>query len=143
MSREPGAPGGVVPAGLVAIGRIETPYARVEDCPRNVDPEGPPCRIVVDPAYAAGLQGVTVGETILVLYWLGQADRELLVGTSRRSGRRTGAFARRTPHRPNPIGAAAVRVEAVDGAVLHVRGMDCVSGTALLDIKPAIKPEFT
>ena len=127
--------------GLDFIGRIETPYETPEDCPYTVNPGGPLCRIVVDPRYAAGLKGLAGGDRILVLYWLDRANRgKPLVGV-RRSGNVAGAFAARTPHRPNPIGAAVVTIEALEGAVLRVRGLDCVSGTPLLDIKPAIRAE--
>ncbi len=131
-----------MPDTLVHIGRIETPWARVEDCPRNIQPEGPPCRLLVEPKYLPALEGLAAGDLILVLYWLGEADRERLVGRSRRTGRPAGAFARRTPHRPNPIGAAVLRIEAIEGGAITVRGLDCVSGTALLDIKPAMEPEL-
>ena len=126
---------------LAFIGRIETPYQTPDDCPYTVNPGGPLCRIVVDPAYVAGLKGLAVGDRILVLYWLHQANRtKSLVGV-RRSGKVAGAFAARTPHRPNPIGAAVVTIEAIEGTALKVRGLDCVTGTPLLDIKPAMRAE--
>ena len=127
--------------GLVFIGRIETPYATPADCPYNVNPGGPPCRIVVDPRYAPGLQGLETGTRILVLYWLDRAKRDKPLVGERRSGKVAGAFAARTPHRPNPIGAAVVAVEGIAGSVVTVRGLDCVSGTPLLDIKPAMRAE--
>jgi len=126
---------------VVFIGRIETPYATPADCPYAVNPGGPECRIVVDPGFAAGLTGLEVGARILVLYWLDRANRAKPLVGERRSGNVAGVFAARTPHRPNPIGAAVVAIEAVRGAVLTVRGLDCVSGTPLLDIKPAMRAE--
>jgi tRNA-Thr(GGU) m(6)t(6)A37 methyltransferase TsaA len=126
---------------LEFIGRIETPYKTPEDCPYTVNPGGPLCRIVVDPRYAAGVTGLAAGDRILVLYWLDRANRtKPLVGV-RRSGNVAGAFAARTPHRPNPIGAAVVTIEALEGPVLQVRGLDCVTGTPLLDVKPAMRAE--
>jgi tRNA-Thr(GGU) m(6)t(6)A37 methyltransferase TsaA len=126
---------------LAFIGHIETPYENPEDCPYTVNPGGPPCRIVFDPAYVAGLKGLEVGGRILVLYWLDRAHRDKPLVGVRRSGKVAGAFAARTPHRPNPIGAAVVSIEAIDGPVLQVRGLDCVNGTPLLDVKPAIRAE--
>jgi tRNA (Thr-GGU) A37 N-methylase len=38
--------------------------------------------------------------------------------------------------RPNPIGTSIVTLVAVEGAMLHVRGLDCLDGTPLLDLKP-------
>ena len=47
-----------------------------------------------------------------------------------------GTFALRSPVRPNPIASSLVELVAVDGSSLHVRGLDCVDGTPLLDLKP-------
>jgi len=132
----------VVGERLEFVGHIETPYATPTDCPYTVNPGGPECRIVVDPKFAAGLTGLEVGGRILVLYWLDKASRGKPLVAERRSGKVAGAFAARTPHRPNPIGAAMLVIEGIAGAVLTVRGLDCVNGTPLLDIKPAMRAEF-
>jgi len=126
---------------LVFIGHIETPYLTPTDCPYTVNPGGPECRIVLDAPYAAGLTGLEVGGRILVLYWLDKASRTKALVAERRSGKVAGAFAARTPHRPNPIAAAVVVIEAIEGATLKVRGLDCATGTPLLDIKPAMVTE--
>ena len=56
---------------------------------------------------------------------------------------RVGAFASRSPQRPNPIGLSSVRIshidyDAPDGPVIHVLGADIMDGTPILDIKPYI-----
>jgi tRNA-Thr(GGU) m(6)t(6)A37 methyltransferase TsaA len=56
----------------------------------------------------------------------------------RSAGRRRGVLATRSPHRPNPIGLSVVRLEAVEGLVLRVRGVDMVDGTPVLDLKPYV-----
>ena len=52
-----------------------------------------------------------------------------------------GLFATRAPARPNPIGLSIVRLERVEGRQLHIREVDIVDGTPLLDIKPYV-PQF-
>jgi tRNA-Thr(GGU) m(6)t(6)A37 methyltransferase TsaA len=47
-------------------------------------------------------------------------------------------LATRAPHRPNPIGLSCVQLDAIDGRVLHVRGLDLLDGTPVLDIKPYV-----
>jgi mRNA-degrading endonuclease RelE of RelBE toxin-antitoxin system len=47
-------------------------------------------------------------------------------------------FATRSPHRPNPIGMSAVKLERIEGRVLHVCGLDILDGTPVLDIKPYV-----
>lgn len=125
-------------ADLSFIGRIVTPYQRLEDCPRNFAAEGPPCRLILDPPYRDGLLGLAPGRSIVVLYWLGLGDRRRLRQHSRRTGEFAGVFALRTPNRPNPIGLATCSIEQVSDGILLVRGLDCLNGTPLLDIKPAI-----
>jgi tRNA (adenine37-N6)-methyltransferase len=55
-----------------------------------------------------------------------------------RSRVRRGVFATRSPHRPNPLGLSAVELERVDGLTLHVRDVDLLDGTPVLDIKPYV-----
>ena len=52
------------------------------------------------------------------------------------TGRTTGTFALRSPVRPNPIASSIVRLVAINGTTLQVRGLDCIDGTPLIDIKP-------
>ena len=52
--------------------------------------------------------------------------------------KRRGVLATRAPHRPNPLGLSAVRLERVDGLTLHLRGVDMLDGTPVLDIKPYV-----
>jgi tRNA-Thr(GGU) m(6)t(6)A37 methyltransferase TsaA len=52
-----------------------------------------------------------------------------------------GLFATRAPRRPNPIGLSVVLLERIEGCVLHIRNVDILDGTPLLDIKPYV-PEF-
>jgi tRNA-Thr(GGU) m(6)t(6)A37 methyltransferase TsaA len=51
---------------------------------------------------------------------------------------RRSLFATRSPDRPNPIGLSAVQLIGVDGLRLHVRGVDLLDGTPILDIKPYV-----
>ena len=124
-------------ATLHFIGRIRTPHRDLADCPAFVDPDGPPCEIVLDPNWRDGLRGLVAGQSVLVLYWFTDVTRDRPVQTPRHGGPPRGVFALRSPHRPNPIAAAEVAIEylAQDGRI-GVRGMDCLDGTPLLDIKP-------
>jgi tRNA-Thr(GGU) m(6)t(6)A37 methyltransferase TsaA len=56
----------------------------------------------------------------------------------RSAGKRRGVLATRSPHRPNPIGLSVVKLEAVEGLVLRIRGVDMVDGTPVLDLKPSV-----
>ena len=123
-------------AGLVFIGRIRTPWTNRADCPRQGRLDGPLCRIEVFEPWVAALDGVAERERLEVLYWLDRARRDLVRQSPRHDGTTRGTFALRSPNRPNPIGTSSVLLVAVDGPVLSVRGLDCLDGTPLLDLKP-------
>jgi len=61
-----------------------------------------------------------------------------LLGTPPSDDRAHGVFATRSPRRPNPIGLTIVELLRRDGIELHVRGVDMLDGTAILDIKPLL-----
>jgi len=127
---------------LRPIGRVITPYVNLEECPRNIDPDGPMCQLLVDEEYAQGLSGLESGQSILLLYWFDGVDRNRMIQRRRGEGEPRGVFALRSPHRPNPIAASVVRIERIEGRCIFVRGMDCLDGTPLLDIKPASAAEL-
>ena len=123
-------------AALRFIGRIETPWTDRSECPRQGKLDGPECRIEVFEPWVAALEGIEAFARLEILYWLDKARRDLVVQTPRHDGRASGTFALRSPVRPNPIGTAVVTLVAREGAVLVVRGLDCLDGTPLIDIKP-------
>ncbi|WP_299654515.1 tRNA (N6-threonylcarbamoyladenosine(37)-N6)-methyltransferase TrmO [uncultured Jannaschia sp.] len=123
-------------AVLRFIGEIRTPWAARADCPRQGRHDGPNCRIVLDPVWQAALKGLGDYDKIEVLYWLDRSRRDLTLQSPRGDGATIGTFALRSPVRPNPIGTALVRLLRIEGSTLIVRGLDCLDGTPLLDIKP-------
>ncbi len=123
-------------AALTFIGTIRTPWTDRADCPRQGQPDGPECRLLLEPPWDAALDGIEACETLEVLYWLHRSRRDLLRQNPAHADGVRGTFALRSPVRPNPIGSSRVRLLRREGAVLVVRGLDCLDGTPLLDIKP-------
>ncbi|HHW32528.1 MAG TPA: SAM-dependent methyltransferase [Paracoccus solventivorans] len=125
-------------AQLWFIGRIHTPWTRRGECPHRGDPEnGPECRIEVFDPWLPGLTGIAQHEQVQVLYWMDRSRRDLVLQNPRFSDESTGTFALRSPVRPNPVASSVVRLLGVEGRWLTVRGLDCLSGTPLLDLKAA------
>jgi tRNA-Thr(GGU) m(6)t(6)A37 methyltransferase TsaA len=124
-------------AWLQFIGRLHTPWQRREDCPRQGDLDGPECQIELFPPWEQALIGLQAPTALEVLYWLDQSRRDLVAQCPKGRDRPIGTFALRSPVRPNPIGSSVVRLMAIEGLLLRVRGLDCVDGTPLLDLKPA------
>lgn len=123
-------------AGLVFIGRIRTPWTSRLDCPRQGRADGPICRIEIDEPWTRALDGVENFERLEVLYWLHESRRDLVRQSPANDGTTRGTFALRTPVRPNPIGTTIAHLVGRKGDALLVRGIDCLDGTPLLDIKP-------
>ena len=123
-------------ASLCFIGRIHTPWTDRKECPRQGRQDGPDCRIEVFEPWVPALEGLDEFETLEILYWLDRSRRDLVRQNPRHDARTYGTFALRSPVRPNPIGTAMVRLVRIESPVLVVRGLDCLDGTPLLDIKP-------
>ncbi len=123
-------------AGLYFIGTIHTPWRIRSECPKRGSLDGPVCTIVLDARWRHALTDVADHRHIQVLYWMHQARRDLVLQTPLSTGQTTGTFALRSPVRPNPIASSVVALVAVEGISLHVRGLDCLDGTPLIDLKP-------
>lgn len=94
--------------------------------------------IEIVPGLEEGLFRLEENEGLLVLFIFDRSEGfELRVHPrGDASNPLVGVFASRSPRRPNPIGATAVKLLKVDGNVLTVRGLDAWEGTPVIDIKP-------
>ncbi len=123
-------------AGLMFIGIIHTPWTDRLTCPRQGRQDGPVCRIELFEPWIAGLDGLEQYDKVEVLYWLDQSRRDLVRQSPRNDGRTRGTFSLRSPVRPNPIGTSIAALVGIEGASVLVRGLDCLDGTPLVDLKP-------
>ena len=123
-------------AHIEYIGVIRTPWTSRLTCPRQGRADGPTCEIEVFAPWIPALKGIERYTRLEVLYWLHHSRRDLVVQSPASDGLVRGTFALRSPVRPNPIGTSIVELVAVDGAILKVRGLDCLDGTPLIDLKP-------
>jgi tRNA (adenine37-N6)-methyltransferase len=118
------------------IGTIHTPWRTHRECPKHGSLDGPICSIVVDERWREALTDLAGHRRVQVLYWMHRARRDLVLQTPFSTMQTTGTFALRSPVRPNPIASSIVELVAIDGTTLQVRGLDCLDGTPLIDIKP-------
>lgn len=124
-------------ARLWFIGRLRTPWTDPRACPRQGDAVGGPvCRVEIDPLWAEALSGIETKENLQLLYWMDGARRDLVRQSPRNDGATVGTFALRSPNRPNPVASSVVRLLGREGDTLLVRGLDCIDGTPLIDLKP-------
>ena len=126
---------------LVPIGRVHSPLRQPAEAPKQGFEGAPDARLESQPRFLRGLDGIAVGQDVLVLTWLHQADRDVLAVRPRDDPTQplAGVFATRSADRPNPIGVHRVRGLAVehDGS-LQVQGLEAIDGTPVIDIKPAL-----
>jgi tRNA (adenine37-N6)-methyltransferase len=122
---------------LRIIGTLECDISSTDAAPKNFDESERVGTLHIEPHYMDGLQGIEAGQTIVVLFWLHRADREVLQVYPRgdRSRGLRGVFATRSPARPNPIAISELNVLKVEGNRLDVSGLDILDGTPIIDIK--------
>ena len=127
---------------LRPIGRGSAELGDRGDAPRQGDEAPTRADVVVDAAFAAALDGIDVGDRLVVLTWLHLADRSTTTVRPRNDPARslTGVFATRSPDRPNPIGLHEVIVVDLDGTTVGVQGLEAVDGTPVVDLKPVLGP---
>lgn len=122
------------------VGRVESPLRDRADAPKQGDEGAPEAWLVFEPEVGEALQGIEVGDEVLVFTWLDRADRDVLRTHPRSDPANPiqGVFNTRSPDRPNPIGLHPVEVVAVDGLRLRVTSMEALDGTPILDLKPVL-----
>jgi tRNA-Thr(GGU) m(6)t(6)A37 methyltransferase TsaA len=86
-----------------------------------------------------GLYRVEELEKLYILFYFSRSEGYKLIHRRRYDGEMSGVFASRSPYRPNGIGLTIVELLKVEGNVLHVKGLDAINGTPVLDIKPYFK----
>ncbi len=121
------------------IGTIHTPFTTLEDMP--IQPSGARTiegKVVLREEFAPGLRDLEGFSHIFLLYLFHQAMRTELTVVPFMDTVARGVFATRSPLRPNHIGISVVELLSVDGPTIHVRGVDILDNTPLLDIKPFI-----
>ena len=133
-----------VPGAHVAfIGRIRSPWHDRETCPHNLREareRGGGGWLEIDAPYRRGLAGLEGKPQIVLLYWLDQARRDIIVAKPRRAFATSGVFSLRSPVRPNPIGLATALVVNLDISAgrITIDAIDCLDDTPLIDLKPYI-----
>jgi tRNA-Thr(GGU) m(6)t(6)A37 methyltransferase TsaA len=123
-------------AAIYFIGVIRTPWTSRLETPRQGRLDGPTCRIELAAPWDQGLDCIAEFERLEVLYWLHESRRDLVRQSPANDGATRGTFALRSPVRPNPIGTSLAILVTREGPTLLVRGLDCLDGTPLIDLKP-------
>lgn len=119
------------------IGFIKT---AVEKVPRHWTVSEAKGSIIINEEYAEGLKNIKTGQRIVVIFYFNESPQftpKFLVQAPPHRNERLGVFSICSPIRPNPIGMSIVEVLGIEGRVIHIKGLDMLDGTPVLDIKPA------
>ncbi len=123
-----------------SIGVIHSPYKVMSKTPIQPvfcnDIEG---TVILDTEYTDGLKDLQIFSHIYLFYYFNQSQKTCLRLKPYLSDQEHGIFATRAPHRPNKLGMSLVRLVRVEDNILHVKDLDILDGTPLLDIKPYIQ----
>ena len=130
------------PIELTPIGHVVSQRSKAEDDFWDAVR----CRIELDPARftpqaAAQLESFSHLE---VVFFMHLVDRQKIVTGSRHPRHNpdwpeVGIFAQRGKNRPNQLGLTVCRLVKVEGLRIHVAGLDALTGSPVLDIKPWVR----
>jgi tRNA-Thr(GGU) m(6)t(6)A37 methyltransferase TsaA len=131
---------------LNPIGFVKTKFAGEEM--RNQPVEELEADIEIFDEYADGLEAIDGFSHLLILFYMHNITAEnrkrlkikprivVRYGLNLEEVPLVGVFCLDSPNRPNPIGLSAVRLLWRKGKILHVKGIDALNETPVLDIKP-------
>ena len=125
---------------LRPIGVIRSTIKERSEAPKQGSEGAPDAWLEVSSFAAEGLDGLRVGDEIIVITWLHQGRRDTLQVHPRSDPRRrlAGVFATRSPDRPNPLGLHRVTVREVSENQLRIGPIEAIDGTPVIDIKPVL-----
>jgi len=119
------------------IGFVRSPYTDTKQIPKGFGAKHEAGGVLEFlPEFEAGLKDIDGFSHLFVLWAFHRSEGFDLVGTPPIADRPHGVFSTRSPRRPNPIGLTVVELLRRDGPRLHIRGVDMLDGTPILDIKP-------
>jgi len=127
-------------AQLRPIGVIRSSIKSRSEAPRQGTEGAPDVWLEVHRFAAEAMEGLSVGDEIIVVTWLHRARRDIMKVHPRSDPQRrlTGVFATRSPDRPNPLGLHPVTVRRIVKNRLRIGPIEAIDGTPVVDIKPVL-----
>ncbi len=127
------------------IGYVRSAYKNTQEIPKGLgakhEAEGV---LEILPQFETGLADIEGFSHLIVLWVFDRVEGFELTAMPPADNRPHGVFATRSPQRPNPIGFTVVELLRREGRSLHVRGVDMLDATPILDLKPylsSVPPE--
>ncbi len=128
------------------IGFVSSPYNDKTEIPKGLNAKHEAEGVLrIMPEFEPGLTDIEGFSHLFVLWEFHRSQSFDLIGIPPFDDRPHGVFATRSPRRPNPIGLTVVSLLRRENLLLHVRGVDMLDGTPILDLKPylsSVPPEM-
>lgn len=119
------------------IGSVRSPFTATAEIPKGCGAQHTADGVIeMRPEFEEGLRDIEGFSHLYIVWVFDRAEGFDLLATPPTDTRPHGVFATRSPRRPNPIGLTVVELLRRDGTRLHVRGVDMLDGTPVLDLKP-------
>ncbi len=119
------------------VGFIRCEYNSTDQIPKGLGAEHTADGILeIHPEFEEGLKDIEGFSHLFILWIFHESEGYELLGTPPTDTKPHGVFATRSPYRPNPIGLTVVELIRRDGRMLHLRGVDMLNNTPVLDVKP-------
>jgi tRNA-Thr(GGU) m(6)t(6)A37 methyltransferase TsaA len=119
------------------IGTVKSSFTETSQIPKGLDARHDAEGVLeILPEFEAGLRDIEGFSHLFVIWVFDRGEGYDLLATPPSDNRPHGVFATRSPQRPNRIGLTVVQLLRRDGPRLHVRGIDMLDATPILDIKP-------
>jgi tRNA-Thr(GGU) m(6)t(6)A37 methyltransferase TsaA len=124
------------------IATVESPLTDLATAPKQEKEGAPQAWLVFVADVLDALDGLRVGDEVIVLTWLHRSDRSVLRTHPRDDVAHPmqGVFNTRSPARPNPIGLHEVTILSIEGNRVRVSALEAVDGTPVVDLKPVLRP---
>lgn len=122
------------------VGVVRSDLKERKGAPRQGYEGAPDAWIQVAEPFTQALEGIAVGDAVIIITWLHRAARDVLQVHPRGEIENPlkGVFVTRSPDRPNPIGLHRVTVLEIDGNRLKVGPLEAIDGTPVIDIKSVL-----
>ena len=122
------------------IGYVSTDTKEIPQSWAVSDVEG---TLVIDETYLEGLRDIRPGQHIYVIFHFHKSPKftsQYVRIEPPVRDQEVGVFSTHSPFRPNPVGLSLLEVLGINDNVIHVKGLDMLDGTPILDIKPEVCP---
>lgn len=121
------------------IGLIHTPFKDISSAPKqSVKARNIHGYIEVFKDFLEGLKDLEGFSHLIILFHMHETKDFSLLVKPEFGDEIRGVFSTRSPRRPNPIGLTVVELIRIEGSTIHIRGVDMIDATPLIDIKPYI-----